>query len=153
MLSKDAMFSSETDEWNTPQWLFDALHKEFGFTLDPCSTWDGSNAKCENRYTLRDNGLLKDWGTECVFMNPPYSAVADWMRKAYGAALDGATVVCLVPARTDTRWFHDYAMKAEIRFLRGRLKFSDAEDPAPFPSMVVVFRPREFKLLSQSQVQ
>lgn len=135
-----------TDIWATPQWLFAALHKEFGFTLDPCS--DGENAKCEKFYTPRENGLLRDWGNETVFMNPPYSEVESWMRKAYGSAQEGATVVCLVPARTDTAWWHEYAMKSEIRLIRGRLKFGDAENSAPFPSAIVVFRPREFKLVS-----
>lgn len=136
----------ETDVWATPQWLFDALNKEFGFTLDPCS--DGKNAKCPKFYTPTENGLLRDWGTETVFMNPPYSEVDVWMRKAYGAAQEGATVVCLIPARTDTQWWHAYVMKAEIRFIKGRLKFGDAENSAPFPSAIVVFRPREFKLVS-----
>lgn len=135
-----------TDVWATPQWLYDALDKEFGFTLDPCS--DGTNAKCEKFFTPTENGLLRDWGTEVVFMNPPYSEIDEWMRKAYGAALEGATVVCLIPARTDTRWWHEYCMKAEIRFIRGRLKFGDADTGAPFPSAIVVFRPREFKLVS-----
>lgn len=139
-------FSSKNDVWATPQWLFDALNKEFGFTLDPCS--DGTNAKCAKFYTPAENGLLRDWGQEVVFMNPPYSECADWMRKAYGAAQEGATVVCLVPARTDTQWFHEYAMKSEIRFLRGRLKFGDAKDSAPFPSCIVVFRPQSFRLVS-----
>jgi phage N-6-adenine-methyltransferase len=135
-----------TDVWGTPQWLFDALNKEFGFTLDPCS--DGENAKCARFYTTSENGLLRDWGTETVFMNPPYSEIAEWMRKAYGAAQEGATVVCLIPARTDTAWWHSYCMKSEIRLLRGRLKFGDSENSAPFPSAIVVFRPREFKLVS-----
>jgi phage N-6-adenine-methyltransferase len=135
-----------TDVWATPQWLFDALDKEFGFTLDPCS--DVENAKCEEFFTIEENGLLRDWKTHTVFMNPPYSEVATWMRKAYGAAQEGATVVCLVPARTDTAWWHEYAMKSEIRLIRGRLKFGDADNSAPFPSAIVVFRPREFKLVS-----
>lgn len=139
-------FSQESDEWATPQWLFDALNKEFGFTLDPCSS--GDNAKCADHFTMKENGLLRDWSGHVVFMNPPYSAVSDWMRKAYGSAQDGATVVCLIPSRTDTAWWHDYAMKGEIRFLRGRLKFGDAENSAPFPSAIVVFRPKEFKLES-----
>lgn len=81
-------------------------------------------------------------------MNPPYSKCTDWMRKALGAANEGATVVCLVPARTDTDWWHSYAMKGEIRLLRGRLTFGDAKGPAPFPSAIIIFRPREFKLVS-----
>jgi phage N-6-adenine-methyltransferase len=141
-----------TDVWATPQWLFDALDREFGFTLDPCS--DAQNAKCERFFTASKNGLLCDWGRDTVFMNPPYSEVGDWMRKAYGAAQEGATVVCLIPARTDANWWHDYAMKGEIRFIRGRLRFGDTErrfggsGSAPFPSAIVVFRPREFKLVS-----
>ena len=144
-------FTQRTDEWDSPQWLFDALNKEFGFTLDPCCTKD--NAKCEKYYTMIENGLLRDWGQEVVFMNPPYSEVAAWMRKAYGAAQEGAVVVCLIPSRTDTAWWHDYCMKGEIRLLRGRLKFGDAENSAPFPSAVVVFRPREFKLVALEPVQ
>jgi phage N-6-adenine-methyltransferase len=140
------MFSSDTNEWPTPQWLYDALYKEFGFTLDPCCTPE--SAKCAKFYTMLDNGLNRDWGTETVFMNPPYSECLEWMGKAYGAAQEGATVVCLVPSRTDTEWWHRFAMKGEIRFLRGRLKFGDATDSAPFPSAIVVFRPREFKLVA-----
>lgn len=143
-LNTDVMFSQDTDEWATPRWLFDALDKEFGFTLDPRS--DGSNAKCPKFYSVRDSGLLKDWGTETVFMNRPYSQCRTWMHKAYAAAQQGATVVCLVPARTDTAWWHRYAMKGEIRLLRGRLKFGDAQNSAPFPSAVIVIRPQTFTL-------
>ena len=141
-----ALLSSDSDEWDTPQWLYDALHKEFGFTLDPCAT--DENSKCDNWYTMIENGLLRNWGTDSVFMNPPYSNIAAWIRKAYGSAQEGATVVCLIPARTDTRWWHEYCMKSEIRFLRGRLKFGEAENSAPFPSAVVIFRPKEFRLMS-----
>jgi site-specific DNA-methyltransferase (adenine-specific) len=131
-------FSSETPEWYTPQDTFDTLNAEFGFTLDPCCTDD--NAKCHHYYTKRENGLEQNWGKEVVFMNPPYGReIKDWMRKAYNSSVQGATVVCLVPARTDTAWWHDYAMKGEIRFLRGRLKFGGAKDSAPFPSAIVVF--------------
>ena len=145
-MNTDLMFSSASDVWGTPDWLFHALDKEFGFTLDPCS--DGTNAKCERYFTPTDSGLLKDWGTDTVFMNPPYSQCWEWMNKAFGAAQDGATVVCLVPARTDTDWWHRFAMRGEVRFFKGRLKFGDAVNPAPFPSAVVVFRPREFKLVA-----
>lgn len=145
--SLNVHFSSETDEWPTPQWLFDALDKEFGFTLDPCSNHE--NAKCKKHFTREDDGLRQDWSKETVFMNPPYGRdIAGWMRKAYSEALKGATVVCLVPSRTDTEWWHRYAMKGEIRFFKGRLKFGNAENSAPFPSAVVVFRPVEFKLLA-----
>lgn len=145
-MNHDVHFSSETNEWPTPQWLFDALDKEFGFTLDPCS--NGENAKCEKYFTMFDSGLTKDWGQETVFMNPPYSECLDWMRKAYGAAQAGATVVCLVPSRTDTEWWHRFAMKGEIRFLKGRLKFGDAINSAPFPSVVIVFRPAQFQMVN-----
>ncbi|MCU6709327.1 phage N-6-adenine-methyltransferase [Paenibacillus sp. J5C_2022] len=135
------LFSSETDLWPTPQTFYDDLHAEFNFTLDPCATTD--NAKCPIFFTKEDDGLMQEWATHTVFMNPPYGReIANWIRKAYEESRKGATVVCLVPARTDTRWFHDYVYgKAEeIRFVKGRLKFGDAKNSAPFPSMVVVFR-------------
>lgn len=137
------MFSSKTDLWATPQSFFDELNAEFNFDLDPCST--NENAKCPLHFTKKDNGLAQEWAPHTVFMNPPYGReIIDWMRKAYEESLKGATVVCLVPARTDTRWFHDYVYgKAEIRFVRGRLKFGDAKDSAPFPSMVVIYRPSD----------
>lgn len=131
--------SSETDLWATPQDFFDELALEFGFTTDVCATPD--NAKCPSFYTKEDDGLAKEWVGTC-WMNPPYGrSISLWMRKAYESALAGATVVCLVPARTDTAWWHDYAMKGEVRFVRGRLKFGGHKNPAPFPSAVVVFRP------------
>jgi phage N-6-adenine-methyltransferase len=128
---------TQTDVWATPQRVFDELHDEFEFTLDPCT--DGTNAKCETFFTPDDDGLSQSWVNHTVFMNPPYSQNAAWMRKAYDESI-WSTVVCLVPARTDTRWWHDYAMKGEVRFIRGRLKFGDAKHSAPFPSAVVVFR-------------
>jgi phage N-6-adenine-methyltransferase len=132
-------FSSRTDEWETPQALFDALHAEFNFTLDPCAT--AENAKCDKFYTRAEDGLSQSWGGY-VFMNPPYGrAIGNWMKKALESALAGATVVCLVPARTDTAWWHDFATQGEIRFLRGRLKFGGCQNSAPFPSAVVIFRP------------
>ena len=138
-------FSSATDEWATPQWLFDALHREFAFTLDPCATRE--NAKCPRFFTREDDGLLQNWGDEVVFMNPPYGAmISRWMWKAYDSARKGATVVCLVPARTDTAWWHNSAMKGEVRLLRGRLKFGNATNSAPFPSAIVIFRPPQFSL-------
>ena len=132
-------FSSETDEWPTPQEFFDRLNGEFGFELDVCATPE--NAKCPRYFTKRENGLLQKWTGVC-WMNPPYGReIGQWVQKAYTSALEGATVVCLLPARTDTAWWHDYCMKGEVRFVRGRLKFGDATENAPFPSAVVVFRP------------
>ena len=114
-------FMSESNEWTTPQWLFEALKAEFDFTLDPCSTHE--NAKCARHFTVQENGLAQDWSNDVVFMNPPYgSQIKLWMGKAYRESLKGAVVVCLVPARTDTHWWHSYAMRGEVRLLRGRLK-------------------------------
>lgn len=133
------MFSSASEEWATPQALFDELNTEFRFTLDPCSTH--VNAKCAKHYTKSDDGLAQSWGGETVFCNPPYGReLPKWVRKCYEEARR-ATVVMLIPARTDTRWFHDYIYnKAEIRFIKGRLKFGDSKNSAPFPSMVVIFK-------------
>ena len=144
-------FSSQTPEWPTPQWLFDVLNKEFNFSLDPCSTHD--NAKCARHFTREEDGLLKSWNNEVVFMNPPHGTeISKWMAKAHDAAMHGAaTVVCLVPARTDTAWWHKYAMKHEIRLLRGRLKFGDGRNSAPFPSAIVVMRPASFALRAWSR--
>lgn len=136
MINK-GLFTSNTDLWSTPQKLFDELDKEFHFTLDPCSTHE--NAKCEKHYTIDDNGLLQDWSNDIVFMNPPYGReIGKWVEKAYKS---NTTVICLLPARTDTKWFHDYIYnKAEIRFIKGRLKFGNSSNSAPFPSMIVIFK-------------
>ena len=132
-------FSSATDNWSTPQEIFDGLNLEFGFNLDPCSTLE--NAKCKNYFTIKENGLEQDWDKFIVFMNPPYGrAIKNWMKKAYESSLNGAIVVCLVPSRTDTNWWHNYAMKGEIRFIKGRLKFGDSKNNAPFPSAIVIFK-------------
>lgn len=130
-------FSSQTDNWATPQDFFDKLNQEFNFTLDPCA--DANNAKCPKFYTKEDDGLSKSWDNEIVFCNPPYGRVLkDWVKKASEAR--GGVVVMLIPARTDTRYFHEYIYnKAEIRFIKGRLKFGDSKNSAPFPSMVVIF--------------
>lgn len=135
------MFSSATDMWATPQWLFDDLDAEFHFTLDACAVAD--NAKCASFFSPEQDGLSQEWrGT--LWCNPPYGRqIGKWVEKAASSAASGlATVVMLIPARTDTAWFHDYVYgKAEIRFLRGRLKFGDSKNSAPFPSMIVIFRP------------
>lgn len=133
-------FSSETDDWATPAAFFDRLDTEFNFTLDPCASVD--NAKCGRYFTKEDDGLSQDWSGETVFMNPPYGrAISNWLRKAYEESQEGTTVVALIPSRTDTRYWHDYVMKAtEIRFVKGRLKFGDGRNSAPFPSAVVIWR-------------
>jgi phage N-6-adenine-methyltransferase len=129
-------FSSVTDEWATPDTLFKEVEAEFGpFDLDACAT--PGNAKARRYYTRAQDGLSRPWRGR-VWMNPPYGReIGRWMQKAYESSL----VVCLVPARTDTAWWHDYAMKGETRFIRGRLTFGGAPRPAPFPSALVVFRP------------
>jgi phage N-6-adenine-methyltransferase len=139
----EAAFSSETDEHATPMEFWRSLDAEFHFTLDVCATKD--NAKCDRFFTREDDGLSQEW-SGVVWMNPPYGKhIGKWMEKARATSLKGWTVVCLVPARTDTNWWHDYATKAsEIRFVRGRLTFGSAKAPAPFPSAVVIYRPVEF---------
>lgn len=123
--------------WATPWPLFNKLDAEFHFELDVCALPE--NAKCARYYSPADDGLARDWSGAC-WMNPPYGReIGKWVRKAYEESRRGATVVCLLPARTDTAWWHDYAMKGEVRFLRGRISFVGASGPAPFPSAVVVF--------------
>lgn len=139
-MNKDVMFSSATDLWSTPQDFYDELDAEFHFTLDPCAT--AENAKCVKFYTVKDDGLRQDWGGERVFCNPPYGrALYAWVKKAHDEShKPGTRVVMLIPARTDTRYFHEFIYhKAEVRFIKGRLKFGGSKNSAPFPSMVVVF--------------
>lgn len=137
-------FSSATNEWATPQDFFDRLNKQFNFTLDPCATPE--NAKCEKFFTEEDDGLTQDWGGHRVFCNPPYGrGLKDWVRKAYEESKKGALVVMLIPARTDTSYWHEFIVGggADIRFLRGRLKFGDGANSAPFPSALVMWWGRE----------
>lgn len=133
-------FSSASCEWETPQVLFDSLNIIWGqFDIDVCAT--KNNTKCRRFYTKKQDGLSKPWSGK-VWMNPPYGReIGKWMRKAWISAThgDASVVVCLVPARTDTAWWHNYAMKGKVTFLRGRLKFNGHKNSAPFPSAVVVF--------------
>ena len=138
--SLNVVFSSKSNDWETPESFFKELDNEFNFTLDPCASKD--NAKCINFFTEEDDGLLQDWGGHSVFMNPPYGRhIGDWIRKAYYESRKPNTVVvCLVPSRTDTKYWHEYCMKSDkISFVRGRLKFGSSKNSAPFPSSVVVF--------------
>lgn len=140
-MNTQVMFSSKTDKWSTPQYLFDELDEEFAFSLDPCA--DEKNHKCEKFYTAEDDGLKQDWGGHTVFCNPPYGReIGKWVEKSYiESKKPGTTVVMLIPARTDTTYFHDFIYeKAEIRFIKGRLKFGNAKNSAPFPSMIVIFK-------------
>lgn len=155
-------FSSKSDEWATPQDFFDKLNEEFNFTLDACATH--TNHKCDKYFTLEEDGLIQSWGGYRVFCNPPYSQIKDWAKKS---SESNTLVVMLIPARTDTRYFHEYIYQkqnVEIRFVKGRLIFGDDEywkwlwdqelinnkinplykkygkkNSAPFPSMVVIF--------------
>lgn len=131
-------YSSDTDQWATPPDLFDLLDDEFDFQTDVCAI--AQNAKCLEYYSPTQNGLTQTWTGRC-WMNPPYGReIGEWVRKAWESSTrHGATVVCLIPARTDTSWWWDYARHGEVRFLRGRLRFGEASTGAPFPSAVVIF--------------
>ena len=139
MKKNNVHFSSQTCVWPTPNALFDDLNKEFKFDIDVCCSPE--NAKCEKYFTVDDDGLLQNWhGT--VWCNPPYgNRIADWVEKAYRESFNGVTTVMLLPVRTDTRWFHNWVIgKCEIRFIKGRLKFGNATNAAPFPSMLLIFK-------------
>ncbi len=131
--------------------MFDQLNEEFEFALDVCAS--EKNHKCEKYFDIEKDGLKQDWSKDVCWMNPPYGRkIGRWVMKAASEAWNGATIVCLLPARTDTRWFHDYIWDAEncyprkgveIRFLKGKLKFEGAKNSAPFPSMIVIFKSRK----------
>lgn len=134
------VFSSASEEWTTPQAMYAALDAEFGFDLDAAAT--DANALCARWFTKDDDALARPWGG-VVFLNPPYGhGIGRWVRKAHDEAQRGAVVVGLIPAKTETRWWHDYVMRAaEIRLVRGRMRFSGSTINAPFPSAVIVWRP------------
>lgn len=134
------MFSSTTDLWATPQDFFDKLNNEFDFQTDVCALPE--NTKCDNYFSPEVDGLKQDWKGVC-WMNPPYGrAIGKWIQKAYEESeKHGSTIVCLLPARTDTKWWHNYCMEGEIRLVKGRLKFGGSKNSAPFPSAVVIFGP------------
>ena len=135
------LFSSKTDLWSTPQDFYDKLNEEFNFTLDPCAT--DSNHKCGKYFTIDDDGLKQNWERNVVFCNPPYGRkIYKWVEKCYNESKkESTTVVMLIPARTDTRYFHEfiYHKAKDIRFVKGRLKFGGSKNSAPFPSMIVIF--------------
>jgi site-specific DNA-methyltransferase (adenine-specific) len=143
-------FQSSDKEWETPSDLFQPLKEEFNIVLDSCAT--ALNTKCKAFFDKKTNGLTSSWelvkeidSTGTVWMNPPYGRGVDrWVHKAFSEALNGVTTVALLPARTDTSWFHNYIYnKHEVRFLKGRIKFVGAEASAPFPSMIVIFKPEK----------
>jgi site-specific DNA-methyltransferase (adenine-specific) len=146
-MNRDLMFSSKNNAWCTPQDFFDKLDGEFQFTLDPCAT--SVSAKCNKFFTVDEDGLKQDWSKDRVFVNPPYGReIGKWVKKSYESSLGGALVVMLIPSRTDTRWWHDYIQdKAEVRFVKGRLKFVNLDSPeprkmssAPFPSAIIIYQ-------------
>jgi phage N-6-adenine-methyltransferase len=128
-------FESNKQDWETPDSIFDPLDEEFGFTLDVCA--DSNNAKTQRYFTKADDGLQQKWDGVC-WMNPPFGEQAKWVKKAYDESRDGATVVCLLPARTNTNWWHDYVMANEIRFIRGRPRFKGAKYGLPQPLAIVI---------------
>lgn len=140
-MKTDTLFSSKNEVWSTPQDFYDELNKEFNFTLDPCALEE--NAKCIQYFTPDDNGLTKNWEGNVVFCNPPYGRkISDWVEKCFNESKKkDTTVVMLIPSRTDTKYFHKFIYKKakDIRFIKGRLKFGNSKNSAPFPSMIVVF--------------
>ena len=151
MALQEAMVSSKSNEWATPQYLFNILNNEFHFTLDPCATLD--NAKCSKFYTIADNGLKHSWSKDIVFMNPPYGGnTGKWIEKAWYEGQEGAVVVCLIVSSTDRSYWHDYIFPyaSEIRWIRGRLTFGVAKSTAPFASAIVIFDNKKAKLQKQN---
>ena len=142
-MNTDVMFSSVDMSWETPIDIFNELNSEFKFTLDPCAS--DTNHKCDKYYTEADDGLSKSWKDENVFVNPPYGReLSKWVEKCYKESIESdGKIVMLIPARTDTKYFHKYIYhKSEIRFLKGRIKFlqnGEVLNSAPFPSMVVIY--------------
>jgi site-specific DNA-methyltransferase (adenine-specific) len=138
--TQSLMFENNKDNWETPEYLYEWLNRQYKFTLDPCA--DDLNHKCEKYFTEKDDGLKQTWWGESVFCNPPYSQLKKWLEKGHDEHCDGERTTCiyLTAARTDCRVFHETCMKADkIIFLKGRVKFVGAQHCAPFPSMIVCF--------------
>jgi site-specific DNA-methyltransferase (adenine-specific) len=135
------LFTSRTEEWETPAYVFLALNNEFNFQVDVCAT--SENTKCKVYFDKSVDGLKREWSPFRCWMNPPYGRdISKWMKKAFNESQRGALVVCLIPSRTDTKWWHDWVMKAsEIRFVSGRISFGDSKNSAPFPSCIVIYYP------------
>ena len=141
-LTQNTLLSSNNDEWETPQSLFNILNQKYKFTLDPCATH--YNYKCKKYYTKEQNGLNQSWKDEIVFVNPPYSHIKEWVKKSCEESeKHKIIVILLIPARTDTIYWHEYIMKEakKIYFIKGRLKFNNSHNNAPFPSVIIEFNP------------
>lgn len=144
-MNTKGIFSHKSDEWSTPTGFYEELNKEFDFTLDPCANFE--NHKCDKYYTLQDDGLRQNWEGQTVFVNPPYSNIKVWAKKCYEESKkDNTIIVLLMPSRTDTKYFHEYIYKkAELRFIKGRLKFGNSKNSAPFPSMLAIYNNKNEK--------
>ena len=146
----DTYKTSNDDTWSTPKDFFDELDKEFNFGLDAAAlststlvpdNWYGPDHPDADRRDAFTNCWSIDAGDKPIWLNPPYGrTIGDWMKRANDEARHGALVVCLVPARTDTNWWHNYCIQHEVRFIKGRLKFGGSKNSAPFPSAVVIIR-------------
>lgn len=151
--TRKTLFSSSSDEWSTPKEFVQLLEKRLGkFELDPCATEE--NAVCDRFYSKEQNGLSLDWKEKLIFVNPPYSEVSKWVEKACEEyRKHGNTIAMLIPARTDTKWWHKYIMNNayEINFIKGRLKFSNAKNCAPFPSVVIIFAANSCRMSNMIQ--
>jgi phage N-6-adenine-methyltransferase len=151
---KKALFSANRSDWGTPDYIFRPIDNIFNFDLDVCA--DATNAKCKRYYTVEDDGLSKPWDAKNAWCNPPYGKIVDdWLLKGYTSMIDHkCTVVYLLPARTDTQWFHKWCGRGNVFLFKGRIKFTGAAHSAPFPSMLLVFSPnvhtREIKVLDPS---
>jgi phage N-6-adenine-methyltransferase len=138
----NVLFQSSSDEWETPKDLFEKLNYKYNFNTDLCAT--EVNHKCDQYFTKQHDGLIQKWRGVC-WCNPPYSNITAWVHKAVMESYNGTLTVMLIPARTDTKWFHNYIYKnsdVDIEFIKGRLKFSGSKWNAPFPSMIVIFKPQ-----------
>jgi len=139
MAKFETKFDHARQDWETPDEVFLPLMDEFGINLDVCASKD--NRKSPRYFGTDDNGLEQEWAPFICWMNPPFGEQAKWVRKAYEESKKGATVICLLPSRTNTNWWHDYCMKGEIRFIRGRPIFKGAKHGLPQPLAIVIFRP------------
>ena len=152
MKGEKVLFSRESDEWGTPNNLFIKLDKKYNFTIDVAAS--KRNYKCKKYYTKEDNGLFKDWSNEVVWCNPPYSEIDLWVQKCYEESGKSKLIALLIPARTDTKYFHKYIYnKAELIFIKGRLRFTNPNKSgsAPFPSMLVIYK-EKVKLNNQTKL-
>lgn len=133
-------FGSEKQDWETPDSIFEPLNREFNFDCDVCATH--SNAKCKEYFTESDDALIQQWHGRC-WMNPPFNQLGKWVKKAFEESRNGATVVCLLPSRTNTNWWHEYVINEEVRFIKGRPAFNGAKHGLPQPLAIVVFKPKQ----------